>query len=106
MKEAQRVLLAGRQTQRRLYRFGEAHGRAVFVRPSRIARGRLGRMKAEPFGDDGIVTSLDQGDQRRLRRPSSFACEIRRVTGAAQEALHLRAHSSFSISTSAFSSRT
>ena len=44
--------------------------------------------KAEPFGDDGIVTSLDQGDQRRLRRPSSFACEIRRVTGAAQEPLH------------------
>ena len=45
-------------------------------------------MEGQPFGDDGIVTSLDQGDQRRLRRPSSFACEIRRVTGAAQEPLH------------------
>ena len=45
-------------------------------------------MEGQSFGDDGIVTSLDQGDQRRLRRPSSFACEICRVTGAAQEPLH------------------
>ena len=80
--------LRAARRKRRLYRFGEAHGRfAVSSGRHGSREGRLGRVEGQPFGDDDIVTSLDQADQRRLRRPSSFACEIRRVTGAAQEQL-------------------
>ncbi len=45
-------------------------------------------MEGQTFGDDGIVTSLGQRDQGRLERRASFACEVRRVTGASQEPLH------------------
>ena len=51
-------------------------------------QGRLGLVEGHAFGENGIVTSLGQCDQRRLQRRASFACEICRVTGASQEPLH------------------
>ena len=45
-------------------------------------------MEGHAYGENGIVTSLDQCDQRRLQRRASLACEICRVTGASQESLH------------------
>ena len=75
MKEAQRVLLAGRQTQEKIVPGSARRTAARFSSARHGSReGRLGRMEGQPFGDDGIVTSLDQADQRRLRRPPSFAC--------------------------------
>ena len=43
----------------------------------------------QPFGQDGVVTALEACDERRLQRNALFSCEVRRMTGAAQQPLHL-----------------
>ena len=67
---------------------------------------RLLLVKGEAHRDNRVVAALDAGDEARLQGNATFAREVRGVTGAAQQALHLaRAQSSFSISTSALNSR-
>jgi len=50
---------------------------------------RLGLMECQPFGQNGVVTALETCDERRLRGNVLFSREVRRMTGAAQQPLHL-----------------
>ena len=46
-------------------------------------------MKGEAFRDNRVVTSLDARDEPGLQGNAAFAREVRGVTGAAQQSLHL-----------------
>ena len=50
---------------------------------------RLGEMEDEALRHDGVVASLDAGDEARFEHDAPPACEICRVAGAAQQDLHL-----------------
>ena len=50
---------------------------------------RLGLMEDQPFGENGIVTTLETIDEPRLDGHTPFSRSVRDVTGAAQEPLHL-----------------
>src|SRR5258708_26909424 len=45
-------------------------------------------MEYQPFGQDGVVTTLEAFDEQRLQRNAPFSREIRRMRGAAQQPLH------------------
>src|SRR5215210_9207774 len=49
---------------------------------------RLCRVKRQALSEEGVVTSLNAGDQGRLERYAPVAREIGGVAGAAQQALH------------------
>ena len=71
-------------------RCGEARDRDAWSPLRRGARQRRLRLvKSEPFGENGVVTAFATFDESRLQRNAPFSREIRRVTGAAQQPLHL-----------------
>ena len=91
VKEAQRVFFACCEAQEEIVSgsarlttapfAGSLHGGA--------RQRRLGLMEGEPFGENGVVTALETFDESRFQRNASFSREIGRVTGAAQQPLHL-----------------
>ena len=50
---------------------------------------RLGLMEGQPFGENGVVTTLETFDEPRLHSNAPFSRSVRGVTGAAQQPLHL-----------------
>lgn len=46
-------------------------------------------MKSQAFSDNRVVASLDARDEARLQRNAALSREIRGVTGAEQQSLHL-----------------
>ena len=85
VKEAQRVLFARCEAQEEIVSGSARRTAAPFAASLHGARQwRLGLMEGEPFGENGVVTTLEQCDQRRLQRNVSFSCSVRGVTGAAQ----------------------
>src|SRR5207342_7035 len=89
VKEAQRVLFARCEAQEEIVSGSARHTAAPFSASLHgLDQWRLGLVECQPFGENGVVTALDQCDQRRLQRHASITCEIRRVTGAPQYPLH------------------
>ena len=89
VKKAQRVLFARCEAQEEIVSGSARHTAAPFSASLHgLGQWRLGLVECQPFGENGVVTALDQCDQRRLQRHASIACEIRRVTGAPQYPLH------------------
>ncbi len=56
--------------------------------PPGLCQEGLALMERQAFDQDAIVTSLDQCDQAGLRRHALFSREVRRMAGAAKQALH------------------
>ena len=50
---------------------------------------RLGLMEGQPFGENGVVTTLTTCNQLRLHRNAPFSRSVRGVTRAAQQSLNL-----------------
>lgn len=50
---------------------------------------RLRFMERETFRDDGVVALFDQRDQARVQRDVLLAGGVHRMTGSAQQSLHL-----------------
>jgi hypothetical protein len=46
-------------------------------------------MEEEPFGENGVVTTLETSYEARLHRNAPFSRSVGDVTGATQEPLHL-----------------
>src|SRR5262245_65351522 len=46
-------------------------------------------MESQSVGHNGVVTTLETFDERGLQSNTALSCEIRRVTGAPQQMLHL-----------------
>ena len=89
VKKAQRVLFTRCQAQKEIVPGSARRTAARFSSSDHgSGQGRLGLVEGRAFGENGIVTSLSQCNQRRLQRRASFACEICRVTGTSQEPLH------------------
>ena len=86
VKEAQRVLFAGCETQEEIMS-GSARRTAASLHCGGRQR-HLGLMEGQPLGDNGVVTALTTFDQLRLQRNALFSRSVRGVTRAAQQSLH------------------
>src|ERR1017187_10339048 len=90
-KEAQRVFFACCEAQEEIVS-GSARRTATPFSGSLHSGARqrhLGRMEAQPFGKNGVVTALKTFDESRLQSNAPFSGDIHRVTGAPQQPLHL-----------------
>ena len=85
-KEAQRILFAGCEAQEEIVSGSARRTAAPFA--ASLEHGarqwRLGLMEEEPFGENGVVTTLETSDELRLQRNVPFSRSVHGVTGAAQ----------------------
>ena len=91
VKEAQRVLFARREAQEEIVSGSARRAAAPFAASLRggARQWRLGLMEDQPFGENGVVTTLETFDEPRLQSNAPFSRSVRGVTGAAQQPLHL-----------------
>jgi hypothetical protein len=86
VKEAQRVFFARREAQEEIVPGSARRTTAPFAASlDHGARQRqLGLMEDQPFGENGVVTTLETFDESRLQGNAPFSRSVHGVTGAAQ----------------------